>query len=101
MSHLPEDARGDGAPWYPQEMSEEPCPLNEWPDVPSSYVVCADDRTVRPEWFRRDARERLGVEPIELPGGHCPHISRPAALADVLSDVAGLDYSPKNNASSR
>jgi pimeloyl-ACP methyl ester carboxylesterase len=59
--------------------------------VPSSYIVCADDRTVRPGWCRRDARDRLGVEAIELPGGHCPHISRPAALADVLSDLAALD----------
>ena len=34
------------------------------------------------------ARERLGVEAIELPGGHCPHVSRPAHLAEVLSTLA-------------
>jgi hypothetical protein len=22
---------------------------------------------------------------VELPGGHCPHVSRPAVLADVLT----------------
>jgi pimeloyl-ACP methyl ester carboxylesterase len=62
----------------------ELCPLEKWPACPSSYIVCADDRTVQPEWSRRAARERLGVEPIELPGGHCPYVSRPAELARVL-----------------
>lgn len=73
------------ADWYPQGLYEEPCPLMAWPDIPSRYILCQEDRTIRPEWSRRAARERLGVEAIELPGGHCPHISRPAALADVLA----------------
>ncbi|MBZ5602777.1 MAG: alpha/beta hydrolase [Acidobacteriia bacterium] len=66
----------------------ETCPLEKWPDVPASYIVCADDRTVQPEWSRRAARERLGIEAIELPGGHCPYVSRPAELARVLTELA-------------
>lgn len=66
----------------------ETCPLRVWPDIPSSCIVCADDRTIQPQWLRRAARERLGVEAIELPGGHCPYVSRPAELADVLVDIA-------------
>jgi hypothetical protein len=31
----------------------------------------------------------LGIVPIELAGGHCPHISRPGELADVLGKLAG------------
>ena len=42
------------------------------PDVPCSSIVCADDRTISPAWSRRIARERLGVDPIELPGGTLP-----------------------------
>jgi hypothetical protein len=34
------------------------------------------------------ARERLGVEPIELPSGHCPNVSRPDQLAEILVDIA-------------
>jgi pimeloyl-ACP methyl ester carboxylesterase len=70
--------------WYPERLYEEPCPLSDWPDIPSHYVLCQEDRTIRPEWSRRAARERLGVDAIELPGGHCPHVSRPVDLAAVL-----------------
>jgi pimeloyl-ACP methyl ester carboxylesterase len=73
--------------WYPEGLYEEPCPLLDWPDTPSAYVLCKEDRTIRPEWSRWAARERLGVEAIELPGGHCPHISRPADLASVLMSL--------------
>jgi len=62
----------------------EVCPLERWPETPCCYIVCAEDRTVRPKWARSAARNRLRVEPIELPGGHCPHVSRPANLAEKL-----------------
>jgi pimeloyl-ACP methyl ester carboxylesterase len=62
----------------------EICPLTVWPAVPSSYILCTEDRAIQPQWSRRAARERLGVDPIELPGGHCPYASRPAELADAL-----------------
>jgi pimeloyl-ACP methyl ester carboxylesterase len=65
----------------------EPCPIPAWPDVPNSYILMTEDRAVLPEWSRRVARERLGVEPVELPGGHCSFYSRPQQFADV---VAGL-----------
>lgn len=53
-------------------------------DSPSAYVLCREDRTVRPDWSRSAATQLLGVDPIELPGGHCPHVSRPAELASIL-----------------
>jgi pimeloyl-ACP methyl ester carboxylesterase len=65
----------------------EVCPLDRWPDVRVAYIVCADDRTVRPAWSIAAARERLGVEPIVLPGGHCPHVSRPSDLAEILAGM--------------
>jgi len=58
------------------------------PEIPSTYVVAAHDRTIRPEWQRRMARERLGVEPLELPTGHCPNVSQPDRLAELLVAVA-------------
>jgi hypothetical protein len=50
-------------------------------------IVCTEDRTITPAWQRKAARELLGVEPTALPGGHCPHVSRPEALAYVLERV--------------
>lgn len=69
---------------YAERAMAEIFPLKELPEVPSSYIVCSDDRTISPDWSRRTARERLGVEAIELPGGHCPYLSRPVQLADIL-----------------
>jgi len=74
--------------FYAKRAMEEPCPLAAWPSIPSTYIVCADDRTVSPTWQRKAAREWLGVEPVELPGGHCPNVSRPDALAQILVDCA-------------
>lgn len=66
---------------------EEECPIDRWPDVPSSYVLCLGDRCVGPAWSRRVARERLGVEPVEIPGGHSPFCSDPARTAAVLDGI--------------
>jgi pimeloyl-ACP methyl ester carboxylesterase len=76
--------------FYAKRAMEEPCPLSSWPAVPASYIVCTDDRTITPAWQRKVAREWLGVEPIEIPGGHCPNVSRPEVLADVLDALARL-----------
>lgn len=61
----------------------EPCPIDEWPDVRSTYILMTDDRAVGPTWSRR-AAERIGADLVELPGGHSPFYARPAELADVL-----------------
>jgi pimeloyl-ACP methyl ester carboxylesterase len=69
-------------------LGTEVTPMRSWPDVPRTYILCRDDRTATPAWARRAASERLGVEPIEIPGGHCPMLSRPGLLAEKL--VQGL-----------
>jgi len=48
-------------------------------------ILGANDRVVSPSWSRRVARERLGVEPVELPTGHFPMITHPRQLADALA----------------
>ena len=65
-----------------------PFSLTEFPDVPATYVVAAEDRIISPAWSRRTAAERLGVEAIELPGSHSPYLARPAVLAELLADQA-------------
>lgn len=62
----------------------EPTPLAAWLDVPASYIVCRDDRAVNADWGRAAARGRLGIEPVELDGGHSPFLSRPGELGQVI-----------------
>jgi pimeloyl-ACP methyl ester carboxylesterase len=68
-------------------VMNEITPLTSWPDVESRSIVCRDDRAVNPEWVRAAARERLGVDAIELSGGHSPFLTRAAELAQVLDSL--------------
>ena len=74
--------------FYAKAALEERCPLEAWPLVPAAYIACDDDRTITPAWQVRRARDWLGVDAVRLPGGHCPNVSRPVALADALQRVA-------------
>ena len=71
----------------------EVTPLVEWPSAPCSSILTRDDRALDPEWARRAARERLGVEAVELDGGHSPFLTRPAELARTI-DALVRDSSP-------
>jgi pimeloyl-ACP methyl ester carboxylesterase len=62
----------------------EPWPLEAWPDVPTRFLLCRDDRMFPAEWLRRVVRERLGLVPDEMDGGHYISLSRPRELADRL-----------------
>ena len=46
--------------------------LAEFPTVRCTYVICTEDQILGLEWARRTARDRLGADVIELPGGHSP-----------------------------
>lgn len=63
----------------------EPWPLDAWPNVPTRYLLCRDDRLLAANVTRRVVRERLGIEPDEIDGGHCPFLSRPEELAARLA----------------
>ena len=63
---------------------QQPWPLQSWPDTPTRYLLCRDDRMFPAEWARRHARERLGIEPDEMDGGHYITLARPHQLADRL-----------------
>jgi pimeloyl-ACP methyl ester carboxylesterase len=63
----------------------EPWPLEAWPDTPTRYLLCRDDRMFPAAWARRHARERLGIEPDEIDGGHYVTLSRPLELAQRLA----------------
>jgi pimeloyl-ACP methyl ester carboxylesterase len=62
----------------------EPWPLEAWPDVPTMYLLCRDDRLFPADWMRGVVRERLGIVPDGIDGGHCPALARPRELAERL-----------------
>jgi pimeloyl-ACP methyl ester carboxylesterase len=63
---------------------EKPWPLDAWPDVPTKFLLCRDDRFFPPDFIRRVVRDRLGINPDEIDGSHCVALSRPKELADRL-----------------
>lgn len=66
----------------------EPSPMRAWPEVPTRVVICREDRVFPAAYLRRVARERLGITPDEIDGGHTPALSRPRELADLLEAYA-------------
>jgi len=62
----------------------EPWPLAAWPDVPTRFLLCRDDRFFPAGFLRRVAGERLGITPDEIDGGHCVALGHPKELADRL-----------------
>jgi pimeloyl-ACP methyl ester carboxylesterase len=63
---------------------EKPWPLAAWPDVPTRFLSCRDDRFFPPDFLRRVCEERLGFTPDEMGGGHLPMLARPVELTDWL-----------------
>jgi pimeloyl-ACP methyl ester carboxylesterase len=62
----------------------EPWPLDAWPDVPTRFLLCRDDRVFPAEGLRRVVRNDWASPPDEINGGHCPFLSRPKELAERL-----------------
>jgi pimeloyl-ACP methyl ester carboxylesterase len=73
-----------------EKLLHDPWPLDSWPDVPTRYLLCRDDRMFSAQWARRHARQRLGIEPDEMDGGHYIALSRPRELADRLAAAHAL-----------
>lgn len=63
---------------------EKPWPLAAWPDVPTEFLLCRDDRLFPADFQRRVVRDRLGIIPDEMDGGHLPALGRPAELVERL-----------------
>lgn len=64
---------------YAEPPTEDPARL------PSTYLLPRGDRTLRPDWMARAARDRLGVDPVELDGGHNLYTASPQLVADAIA----------------
>jgi pimeloyl-ACP methyl ester carboxylesterase len=63
---------------------EKPWPLAAWPAVPTKFLLCRDDRFFPAEFQRRVVRDRLGITPDEMDGGHLPALAHPKELVECL-----------------
>ena len=59
-----------------------------WPDVPTSYLLCREDRLFPAAFVRTMVADRLGLVPDEIDGSHHPMLSRPRELAARLAGYA-------------
>jgi pimeloyl-ACP methyl ester carboxylesterase len=75
------EALAQGPPRQSETVFATPCRFDRWPDVPTRVLVGRDDRFFPAEFQRRVARERLAIEPDEMPGGHLIALSQPIELA--------------------
>ena len=90
LHDVPDGVRAEaGAHAGPQAAApmREPYPLKRWPEVPTRFVLARQDRFFPADWQRRVVRERLGIEPAEIAGGHCVALSRPRELVALLETL--------------
>jgi pimeloyl-ACP methyl ester carboxylesterase len=67
-----------------ETTSQEPWPLESWPGASTHVIIGRDDRFFTADWLRGVVRDRLGIEPDELPTGHTPALSRPRELVELM-----------------
>ncbi len=84
----PESAKALVEHLRPMAMPPDEYPLEQHPDVPTALIYAADDELFEPAFERFVARELLGIDPIELPGGHFQMVEAPDALAELLDRLA-------------
>jgi pimeloyl-ACP methyl ester carboxylesterase len=75
-------ARGEttqsGAPF------QKPWPLRRWPEVPTEFLLCRQDRFFPAEFMRPLVQQRLGIAPDEMDSGHLPALAHPDELVERL-----------------
>ena len=71
--------------FIPTRAYSEPAPVV--PSISAISIVPRSDRTLRSAWMIAESKRRLGVGPIVVPGGHCPHVSRPRQIARVITSI--------------
>jgi pimeloyl-ACP methyl ester carboxylesterase len=83
----PEIARELAERLRPMAMPPDGYPLQEHPDIPTSLIYAADDELFEPSFERFAARDVLGIDPIELSGGHFQMLEDPDRLAALLDGL--------------
>ena len=59
-----------------------------WKTIPTTYVVCTEDRMIHPD-TQRDMAAAAGAETLEWTSSHSPFLSHPDLVADLVARLAG------------
>ena len=87
LHDLPPDVlaeAGDNDRRQSEAIFGSPLNVSAWPTAPTRVISGRDDRFFPLDFQRRLARERIGITPDVIPGGHLAALSHPAELVDVL-----------------
>jgi pimeloyl-ACP methyl ester carboxylesterase len=63
--------------------------FDTWPPIPIHVVAGREDRFFPLALQQRIARQRLGIDPVSVPGGHLAALSHPHELAAVIAGYLG------------
>jgi pimeloyl-ACP methyl ester carboxylesterase len=68
--------------WQSAHVTAQPVGAAAWQEVPSTYLICAQDKGT-PARVQRDFAGKAGTV-VELDTGHHPFLSQPAAVQNLL-----------------
>jgi pimeloyl-ACP methyl ester carboxylesterase len=66
-------------------VTQQPVTAASWQKIPSTYLVCAQDRGTPAATQREFAQRATNV--VELETGHHPFLSQPSAVAELISGL--------------
>ena len=78
------------------QIYEFPYPEGRFSPRYRHYVICGEDRSIHPRWQSLAGRALCGVNETVIATGHCPQISKPQVLADLLLTIVAR-MPPKYN----
>lgn len=87
LHDVPSEVAAEGEPHQRPEANavfESVCNFTDWPRIPTRVLTGGADRFFPLDFQRRVARERLGVEPDVVPGGHLLALANPDGVAEYL-----------------
>jgi pimeloyl-ACP methyl ester carboxylesterase len=67
-------------------VTQQPVRASAWQQLPTTYLVCTEDRGT-PVGAQREFARRAS-EVVELSSGHHPFLSQPAAVADLILSLS-------------
>lgn len=79
-----EEAMGRGERAQSAAPFSHPYAFDGWPDVPTRFLLCRQDRFFPADFLRPVVIERLGIVPDEMDSGHLPALAHPAELVERL-----------------
>jgi pimeloyl-ACP methyl ester carboxylesterase len=87
-AEVTDEAFSRGEPAQADRPFGEPWPLRAWPDLPTMAIVGRHDRLFPEPLQRAYLKDRLGLEPTVIDGGHLVALANPEGLAAVLVEAA-------------